>query len=204
MPLNTKELDEVAELPYVREPHPMYDSMGGVPAIEEVRFSVAHNRGCFGACNFCSLAFHQGRMITSRSYESVIREVKLLTQHPGFKGYIHDVGGPTANFRHPSCAKQLKHGLCKNRACLAPTPCPNLDADHSDYLKLLRELRAIPGVKKIFIRSGIRFDYMLAGQERRVLCRAGEAPCLRPAEGGPGALCERGAGLYGQAPYPGL
>ncbi len=161
MPLNTAELDAVAELPYVREPHPMYDSMGGVPAIEEVRFSVAHNRGCFGACNFCSLAFHQGRIITSRSHESVIREVELLTHHPGFKGYIHDVGGPTANFRHPSCAKQLQHGLCKNRACLAPTPCPNLDADHSDYLKLLRELRAIPGIKKIFIRSGIRFDYML-------------------------------------------
>lgn len=161
MPLNTAELDFVAELPYTREPHPMYDSMGGVPAIEEVRFSVAHNRGCFGACNFCSLAFHQGRMITCRSHESVIREVKMLTRHPGFKGYIHDVGGPTANFRHPSCEKQLKHGLCKNRACLAPTPCPNLDADHSDYLKLLRELRAIPGIKKIFIRSGIRFDYML-------------------------------------------
>ena len=161
MPLNTAELDAVAELPYVREPHPIYDAMGGVPAIEEVRFSVAHNRGCFGACNFCSLAFHQGRMITSRSHESVIREVEMLTEHPGFKGYIHDVGGPTANFRHPSCAKQLEHGLCKKRACLAPTPCPNLDADHSDYLKLLRELRAIPGIKKIFIRSGIRFDYML-------------------------------------------
>lgn len=161
MPLNTQELDAVAELPYMREPHPMYKEMGGVPAIEEVRFSVAHNRGCFGACNFCSLAFHQGRMITARSHESVIREVKMLTQHPGFKGYIHDVGGPTANFRHPSCEKQLKHGLCKNRACLAPTPCPNLDADHGDYLKLLRELRAIPGIKKIFIRSGIRFDYML-------------------------------------------
>ena len=161
MPLNTAELDAVAELPYVREPHPMYDEMGGVPAIEEVRFSVAHNRGCFGACNFCSLAFHQGRMLTSRSHESVIREVKLLTQHPGFKGYIHDVGGPTANFRHLSCAQQKEHGLCKNRACLAPKSCPNLDADHTDYLKLLRELRAIPGIKKIFIRSGIRFDYMM-------------------------------------------
>ena len=161
MPLNTAELDEVAELPYVREPHPMYDEMGGVPAIEEVRFSVAHNRGCFGACNFCSLAFHQGRMITSRSHESVIREVEMLTKHPGFKGYIHDVGGPTANFRHLSCAQQKEHGLCKNRACLAPKSCPNLDADHTDYLKLLRELRAIPGIKKIFIRSGIRFDYMM-------------------------------------------
>ena len=161
MPLTSAELDAVAELPYVREPHPMYDSMGGVPAIEEVRFSVAHNRGCFGACNFCSLAFHQGRMITSRSHESVIREVTALTRHPGFKGYIHDVGGPTANFRRPSCQKQLKAGLCRNRACLAPAPCPNLDADHTDYLMLLRKLRKIPGIKKIFIRSGIRFDYMM-------------------------------------------
>ena len=161
MPLTTEELDLVAELPYVREPHPMYDSMGGVPAIEEVRFSVAHNRGCFGACNFCSLAFHQGRIISSRSHESVIREVTALTHHPGFKGYIHDVGGPTANFRRPACKKQLKAGLCKNRACLSPEACPNLDADHTDYLMLLRKLREIPGVKKIFIRSGIRFDYMM-------------------------------------------
>ena len=161
MPLSTAELDAVAELPYVREPHPVYDSQGGVPAIEEVRFSVIHNRGCFGACRFCSLAFHQGRMITSRSHESVIREVTELTKHPGFKGYIHDVGGPTANFRRPSCQQQLKRGLCKDRDCLAPKPCPNLDADHTDYLLLLRKLRAIPGVKKVFIRSGIRFDYLL-------------------------------------------
>lgn len=161
MPLTTQELDVVAELPYMREPHPVYDSMGGVPAIEEVRFSVTHNRGCFGACKFCSLAFHQGRMVTSRSHESIIREVTALTEHPGFKGYIHDVGGPTANFRRPSCKKQLEHGLCKNRDCLAPEPCPNLDADHTDYLKLLRKLREIPKIKKIFIRSGIRFDYLL-------------------------------------------
>ena len=161
MPLDTQELDEVAELPYLREPHPVYDTMGGVPAIEEVRFSVTHNRGCFGACKFCSLAFHQGRMVTSRSHESILREVTALTQHPGFKGYIHDVGGPTANFRRPSCQKQRKHGLCKHRDCLAPTPCPNLDADHTDYLLLLRKLREIPGIKKIFIRSGIRFDYLL-------------------------------------------
>ena len=161
MPLTTEELDLVAELPYVREPHPMYDSMGGVPAIEEVRFSVAHNRGCFGACNFCSLAFHQGRIISSRSHGSVIREVTALTKHPGFKGYIHDVGGPTANFRRPACKKQMKAGLCKNRACLSPEACPNLDADHTDYLMLLRKLREIPGIKKIFIRSGIRFDYMM-------------------------------------------
>ena len=139
----------------------MYDEMGGVPAIEEVRFSVIHNRGCFGACNFCSLAFHQGRIISSRSHESVIREVTELTKHPGFKGYIHDVGGPTANFRRPACKKQMKAGLCKNRACLSPTACPNLDADHTDYLMLLRKLRSLPGIKKIFIRSGIRFDYMM-------------------------------------------
>lgn len=161
MPLSTQELDRVAELPYARAWHPSYDAQGGVPSIEEVLFSVTHNRGCFGACNFCSLAFHQGKMITSRSHESIVREVTALTKHPDFKGYIHDVGGPTANFRRPSCKKQLKAGLCKHRECLAPTPCPNLDADHTDYLQLLRKLRAIPGIKKIFIRSGIRFDYLL-------------------------------------------
>jgi len=132
-----------------------------VPAIDEVRFSVIHNRGCFGACNFCSLAFHQGRMITARSHESVIREVTALTKHPLFKGYIHDVGGPTANFRHPSCQNQMKNGMCRGKNCLTPAPCKNLDADHSDYLRLLRELRAVPGVKKVFVRSGIRFDYLL-------------------------------------------
>ncbi len=161
LPLSTQELDQVAALPYVREPHPDYDSQGGVPAIEEVRFSVIHNRGCFGACNFCSLAFHQGRVITSRSHKSVVQEVTALTQHPGFKGYIHDVGGPTANFRRPSCKKQEKHGLCKHRECLTPTPCKNLDTDHSDYLMMLRKLRQIPGVKKVFIRSGIRYDFLM-------------------------------------------
>ena len=165
MPLSTPELDRVAELPYVREPHPMYDSMGGVPAIEEVRFSVTHNRGCIGGCNFCALAFHQGRMMTCRSHESVIREVTALTHHPGFKGYIHDVGGPTANLRQPSCKKQLKQGVCAKRSCLAPSPCPNLDADESDYVALLRKLRRIPGIKKIFIRSGIRYDYMLCDKK---------------------------------------
>ncbi len=161
MPLETAEFDRVAELPYQRRWHPDYDALGGVPAIEEVLFSVTHNRGCFGACKFCSLAFHQGRMITVRSHESLIREVTQLTKLPGFKGYIHDVGGPTANFRAPSCEQQKTHGLCKHRDCLAPAPCPNLQADHSDYLQLLRKLRAIPGVKKVFIRSGIRFDYLL-------------------------------------------
>ena len=161
MPLPTKELDRVAELPYTRQYHPMYESMGGVPGLEEVKFSVIHNRGCFGGCNFCALAFHQGRMVTSRSHESVIREVTALTKLPDFKGYINDVGGPSANFRHPSCQKQLKYGMCADKRCLAPTPCKNLDADHSDYLALLRKLRAIPGVKKVFVRSGIRYDYML-------------------------------------------
>ena len=161
MPLETKELDRVAELPYVRTYHPMYEAEGGVPAIEEVRFSVIHNRGCFGGCNFCALAFHQGRMVTSRSHESVIREVTELTKLPDFKGYINDVGGPSANFRHHSCKKQAKFGMCPDKRCLAPTPCPNLDADHSDYLALLRKLRSIPGVKKVFVRSGIRYDYML-------------------------------------------
>ena len=161
MPLSQKELDEVAGLPYAREVHPMYEPMGGVAAIEEVRFSVAHNRGCFGGCSFCSLAFHQGRMVTSRSHESVLKEVEGYTRDPQFKGYIHDVGGPSANFRHPSCAQQAKNGMCKNRSCLAPVPCKNLDPSHADYLSLLRKVRAVPGVKKVFIRSGIRYDYML-------------------------------------------
>ncbi len=160
LPLDSKGLDKVAEFPYTRWYHPMYDEQGGVPAIEEVRFSVTHNRGCFGGCNFCALAFHQGRMVTSRSIESVVKEVEAFTACPDFKGYVSDVGGPTANFRHPSCQKQLKEGMCK-RNCLAPTPCPNLDPDHSEYLKLLRRVRSIPGVKKVFIRSGIRYDYML-------------------------------------------
>ena len=161
MPLGREELDAVYSLPFAREVHPMYDALGGVAAIEEVRFSVAHNRGCFGGCNFCSLAFHQGRMITARSHESVIREVEGFTKDPLFKGYVHDVGGPSANFRHPSCKQQMKNGMCKNRSCLAPTPCKNIDSDHSDYLALLRKVRAVPGVKKVFIRSGIRYDYML-------------------------------------------
>ena len=159
--LTTPELDHVYELPYMRTYHPMYEKDGGIPAIEEVRFSITHNRGCFGGCNFCALAFHQGRMITSRSHASVIREVEAMTHHPLWKGYVSDVGGPSANFRHPSCRQQLERGMCPNRLCLAPTPCPNIDADHSDYLALLRKLRQIPGVKKVFVRSGIRYDYML-------------------------------------------
>ena len=161
MPLPTKEFDRISELPYARLPHPDYEAMGGVPAIEEVRFSIIHNRGCFGACNFCSLAFHQGRMITCRSEESVLREAELLTRLPDFKGYIHDVGGPTANFRHTSCERQKKYGMCKGKNCLTPEPCKSLNADHSDYLRLLRRLREVPGVKKVFVRSGIRFDYLM-------------------------------------------
>lgn len=161
-PLSTEALDRVYELPYERTYHPAYEALGGVPGIEEVQFSLTHNRGCFGACHFCSIAFHQGRAVTCRSEDSVVREAVRLTQMPNFKGYIHDVGGPTANFRRPSCDKQAKCGLCKDRKCLAPTPCPALKADHTAYLHLLRRLRALPGVKRVFIRSGIRFDYLLA------------------------------------------
>ena len=161
MPLDGKALDAVAELPYTRTYHPMYAALGGVPAIDEVRFSITHNRGCFGGCNFCALAFHQGRMVTARTEESVVREAEALTHLPDFKGYISDVGGPTANFRHPSCAEQMRRGMCPHRACLCPEPCPHLDADHSDYLRLLRRLRTLPGVKKVFVRSGIRYDYLL-------------------------------------------
>ncbi len=160
-PLTTEELDKVYELPYMRDYHPIYKPMGGIPAIEEVKFSITHVRGCFGACNFCSIAYHQGRMITNRSKESVIREAKLLTEMPDFKGYIHDIGGPSANFRRTSCEIQKEHGLCADKKCLAPKACPNLVVDHSDYLDLLRAVRQIPKVKKVFVRSGIRFDYMI-------------------------------------------
>lgn len=160
-PLTTEELDAVYELPYMRNYHPSYESVGGVPAIAEVKFSIAHNRGCFGACNFCSIAYHQGRQIAVRSHESVLREAETIASMPDFKGYIHDVGGPTANFRMPSCEKQLKSGLCAEKKCLAPKPCPNLTIDHSDYLSLLRKIRKIKGIKKVFIRSGIRFDYLI-------------------------------------------
>ena len=160
-PLTTKELDEIYELPFERTWHPSYDEAGGVPAISEVEFSITHNRGCFGACNFCSIAFHQGRAVTCRSRESILREAELLTQKPNFKGYIHDVGGPTANFRIPSCEKQKKYGLCPSKKCLAPTPCKALKVDHSEYLSILKDLRKVPKVKKVFIRSGIRYDYLL-------------------------------------------
>jgi len=161
-PLSTQEMDDVYALPYMRTYHPSYEEKGGVPAISEIKFSLISNRGCFGGCSFCALTFHQGRTIQVRSHESIVEEAKLLTKDPDFKGYIHDVGGPTANFRHPSCEKQMTHGVCKNKQCLFPAPCKNMKADHSDYLSLLRKLRELPGVKKVFVRSGIRFDYLLA------------------------------------------
>ena len=159
-PLEQEELDYVYSLPYERKPHPMYDKDGGVPGIEEVRFSVTHNRGCFGACNFCALAFHQGRSVRARSEESVVREAKIITEMPDFKGYIHDIGGPTANFRGPACEKQLKDGVCAGRKCLTPTPCKNLICDHSEFKRIIERVEALPKVKKVFIRSGIRYDYL--------------------------------------------
>ncbi len=161
-PLEREELDHVYSLPFMRNYHPMYEADGGVPAIEEVKFSITHNRGCFGACNFCALAFHQGRTVRSRSEQSVLREAEIIANMPDFKGYIHDVGGPTANFRYPSCDKQLKDGVCQTRKCLAPTPCKNLKVDHTEYLHLIEKIEQIPRVKKVFIRSGIRFDYLMA------------------------------------------
>ncbi len=161
-PLTMQEMDDVYELPYMRNYHPSYEAAGGVPAISEIKFSLTSNRGCFGGCSFCALTFHQGRIVQCRSHESLIKEAEIMTKDPDFKGYIHDVGGPTANFRAPSCEKQSKYGVCTNKQCLFPKPCKNLRADHSDYVELLRKLRKIDGVKKVFIRSGIRFDYVLA------------------------------------------
>jgi uncharacterized radical SAM protein YgiQ len=168
-PLTQEEMDDVYALPYMRTYHPMYEADGGIPAIQEIRFSLISNRGCFGACSFCALTFHQGRIIQARSHESLIAEAKLLTEDPEFKGYIHDVGGPTANFRFPACEKQLTKGACPHKQCLFPEPCKNLRADHSDYIELLRKLRSLPKVKKVFIRSGIRFDYVLADKNRLFL-----------------------------------
>ena len=173
-PLSQTEMDDVYALPYQRNYHPSYEDAGGVPAIREVKFSLVSNRGCFGGCSFCALTFHQGRIIQTRSHESIIEEAKLLTQDKEFKGYIHDVGGPTANFRHTSCEKQLTKGVCPNKQCLFPQPCKNLKVDHKDYLSLLRKLRDIPGVKKVFVRSGIRFDYVMADKDEtflRELCQ---------------------------------
>ena len=164
-PLTTEEMDQVYALPYMRTYHPSYEAEGGVPAIREIKFSLISNRGCFGGCSFCALTFHQGRIIQVRSHESILKEAELMIQDKEFKGYIHDVGGPTANFRAPACEKQLQYGVCKEKQCLFPKPCQNLKADHKDYLSLLRKLRTLPGVKKVFIRSGIRFDYLLADND---------------------------------------
>lgn len=172
-PLRTEEMDHVYGLPYMRESHPCYLQEGGVPAIDEVRFSLVSNRGCFGGCSFCALTFHQGRRLQVRSHESIIDEAKEMTKHPLFKGYIHDVGGPTADLRQPACDKQISRGVCTDKQCLFPEPCRNLKCDHSDYIALLRKLRKLPGVKKVFIRSGIRFDYVLADHNHdflRELC----------------------------------
>ena len=166
LPLSTEEMDAVYDLDYKRTYHPVYQRKGGIPAIEEVKFSIISNRGCLGECSFCALNFHQGRIIQSRSHESILAEAKLMTQDPQFKGYIHDVGGPTADFRIPACEKQLTHGACVNRRCLSPAPCKQLRVTHEDHLQLLREIRALPGVKKVFIRSGIRFDYALLDPDR--------------------------------------
>jgi uncharacterized radical SAM protein YgiQ len=165
MPLSEEQMDEVYDLPYMRTYHPIYEKAGGVPAIKEVQFSLVSQRGCFGGCNFCAIISHEGRIIQRRSHASLIREAKILTHMKGFKGYIHDVGGPTANFRRTSCDGQLKRGTCRGKPCLSPEPCKLLVADHSDYIKLLRELRSLPGVKKVFVRSGIRFDYLLLAKD---------------------------------------
>ena len=162
LPLSREALDAVYDLPYTRTYHPMYKAEGGIPALQEVEFSIASTRGCFGSCNFCAITFHQGRIVQARSHDSLVEEARAITDEPGFKGYIHDVGGPTANFRAPACAKQTKAGACPHQRCLFPEPCERLEADHADYLKLLERLRKLPGVKKVFVRSGIRFDYVMA------------------------------------------
>jgi uncharacterized radical SAM protein YgiQ len=160
-------MDRVYELPYMRRWHPSYDSDGGVPALEEVEFSIVSHRGCFGGCAFCALSAHQGRIIQSRSRESIVREAKMLTGLPGFKGYIHDLSGPSANFRHPACSKQHSQGACRHRQCLAPSPCPNLEVDHGGFMRLLRDLRSLPKVRKVFVRSGVRYDYLLLDERHR-------------------------------------
>ena len=197
-PLTTQEMDDVYSLPYTRKVHPMNDK--GVAAIEEVRFSLVSTRGCFGACSFCALTFHQGRIIQKKSKECIVEEAKQLTQDPAFKGYIHDVGGPTANFRHPSCAKQTEKGVCRNRQCLYPAPCRNIDADHSEYIDLLRALRKLPKVRKVFVRSGLRFDYMLADKNDsflRELCEHHISGQLKIA---PEHISDKVLGYMGKAP----
>ncbi len=199
-PLEREELDRVYALPYMRNYHPVYEKDGGVPGITEVEMSITHNRGCFGGCNFCALAFHQGRSVRSRSIESVVEEAKKITESPRFKGYIHDIGGPTANFRYPSCDKQLKSGVCANRKCLAPKPCPNLKVDHSEYVELLKKVAALPKVKKVFIRSGIRFDYMIYDKDEsffKQLVREHVSGQLKVA---PEHCCDNVLGYMGKPP----
>ena len=166
-PLEEMELDDLYALPYMRTYHPSYESEGGVPAIQEVKFSITANRGCFGGCSFCAITYHQGREVRSRSKGSIVSEAQLMTRDPQFKGYIHDVGGPTANFHHPSCKKQLEHGMCGSKDCLFPKPCSQLDTDHTDYIDVLRAVGEVEGVKKVFIRSGVRFDYIMADMKRK-------------------------------------
>ena len=168
-PMTTMELDDVYALPYMRDYHPMYEKDGGIPAIKEIKFSLTSNRGCYGECNFCALTFHEGRIVQARSHESIIKEAKECINDKDFKGYIHDVGGPTAEFRKPACKKQLKYGACTNKKCLYPKPCENLEVDHSDYLSLLRKIRKIPGIKKVFVRSGFRFDYVVSDKDKSFL-----------------------------------
>lgn len=168
-PLERDELDHLYELPFMRDYHPSYEKDGGIPAIEEIKFSITANRGCFGGCAFCAITYHQGREVRSRSKSSIVEEAKLMTKQDGFKGYIHDVGGPTANFRHPSCKKQKKHGMCQHKDCLFPKPCSQLEADHKEYMDVLKAVREIDGIKKVFIRSGIRYDYLLADKDRRFI-----------------------------------
>lgn len=168
-PLTQMEMDDVYDLPYTGRYHPMYQKEGGIPALKEIKFSLTSNRGCFGSCNFCALTFHQGRILQTRSHDSILKEAEKMTEDPDFKGYIHDVGGPTADFRYPSCKKQLTKGVCKERQCLFPSPCKNLTVDHKDYLQLLRKIRNIPKVKKVFVRSGIRFDYLMADPDKTFL-----------------------------------
>ena len=199
-PLEREELDRVYALPYMRNYHPVYEKDGGVPGITEVEMSITHNRGCFGGCNFCALAFHQGRSVRSRSIESVVEEARKITESPRFKGYIHDIGGPTANFRYPSCDKQLKSGVCANRKCLAPKPCPNLKVDHSEYVELLKKVAALPKVKKVFIRSGIRFDYMIYDKDEsffKQLVREHVSGQLKVA---PEHCCDNVLGYMGKPP----
>jgi uncharacterized radical SAM protein YgiQ len=200
-PLTRKELDEIYELPFRRDFHPAYREAGGVPALQEVKFSLTSCRGCFGNCHFCSLTFHQGRLVSARSQESLVREVETIKKFPDFKGYIHDVGGPTANFRRPACSKQLKYGNCKGKDCLVPRPCPNLVIDHQDYLALLTKLKHLPGIKKVFIRSGLRFDYLMADPDKRFFTALVKDHISGQLKVAPEHVCDEVLTLMNKAPH---